>query len=387
MSVSRILALTARIGRQVVRDRRTLALVFLVPLLVMGVLYVVLTSTASVPTLALVRPEGAGSETINTLLDRLLPPPTRLKTRTIPPGQVERVLDDGEADAVLIFPADTATTLARGAPVKLQLVLEGSDPSVAGALRESATALVRQLGVALALTRQQNTQAAGQAPSLALLGSSPLVLAAPRYLHGGPDYTFTDALAPVFIGVFSFFFVFLLTSVSFLRERTQGTIERVMASPLRRTELVLGYVCGFTLFALVQAAVVLLFVIFVLGVHYRGNLGLVFLIAILLTVSSVNLGIFLSTFAQNELQIIQFIPLVFGLQILLSGVFWPVAQLPQWLQPVSYLLPLTYANEALRDVMLKGSGFAEIAPQLAALLIFMLLMIALSALTVRRQVA
>lgn len=149
----------------------------------------------------------------------------------------------------------------------------------------------------------------------------------------------------------------------------------------------MGYVCGFTLFALVQAIVVLLFVVFVLRVHYQGNLGLVFLVAILLTVSGVNLGIFLSTFAQNEFQIIQFIPLVFGLQVLLSGIFWPVEQLPAWLQPVAYLLPLTYANEALRAVMLKGSDFGQIAPQLAALLVFMVLMIGLSALTVRRQVA
>jgi ABC-2 type transport system permease protein len=389
MSGTRILALTTRIMRQIVRDRRTLALVFLVPLLVMSVLYVVLTgSSGSVPTLALVRPTGAGSETLNALIDRLLPPASRLKTITIAAGEVESVLNKGEADAALIFPADLATQLARGEHPRLQLVLEGSDPSVASAMRENVTALVRQLDVALAQAQSQRGQGQqGAVPPVNVLATSVLTLATPRYLHGGPDYTFNDALAPVFIGVFSFFFVFLLTSVAFLRERSQGTIERVLASPLSRGELVMGYVCGFTLFALVQAVVVLLFVIFVLRVHYQGNLGLVFLVAILLTVSGVNLGIFLSTFAQNEFQIIQFIPLVFGLQVLLSGIFWPVAQLPAWLQPVSYLLPLTYANEALRDVMLKGSDFAQIAPQLAALLVFMLLMIGLSAVTVRRQVA
>jgi ABC-2 type transport system permease protein len=375
--------------RQIVRDRRTLALVFLVPLLVMSVLYVVLTgSSDSVPTLALVRPTGAGSETLNVLIDRLLPPASRLRTITVLPGEVESMLDKGEADAALIFPADLATRLAHGEHPRLQLVLEGSDPSVASAMRENVTALVRQLDVALVQAQSQRGQGQqGPVPPVNVPATSVLTLATPRYLHGGPDYTSNDALAPVFIGVFSFFFVFLLTSVAFLRERSQGTIERVLASPLRRGELVMGYVCGFTLFALVQAVVVLLFVIFVLRVHYQGNLGLVFLVAILLTVSGVNLGIFLSTFAQNEFQIIQFIPLVFGLQVLLSGIFWPVAQLPAWLQPVSYLLPLTYANEALRDVMLKGSDFAQIAPQLAALLVFMLLMVGLSAVTVRRQVA
>jgi len=107
----------------------------------------------------------------------------------------------------------------------------------------------------------------------------------------------------------------------------------------------------------------------------------------LLTIGSVNLGIYLSTFAQNEFQIVQFIPLVFGIQIFLSGVFWPIDQLPAVLRPISYILPLTYANDALRGVMLKGADIAGIAWQLTALVIFALVMIVLSALTMRRQIA
>ena len=160
-----------------------------------------------------------------------------------------------------------------------------------------------------------------------------------------------------------------------------------MVSPLTRAELVIGYIGGFTLFALVQSLVILLFVVFALRVHYSGNLALVFLVSVLLTIGSVNLGIFLSTFAQNEFQVIQFIPLVFGIQVFLSGVFWPVAQLPNFLQPISYLLPLTYANTALRDVMLKNYGISDIAGQLIALLIFALVMVVLSSLTIRRQTA
>ena len=218
-------------------------------------------------------------------------------------------------------------------------------------------------------------------------GSLPFSIGAPQYLYGGAQYTFNDSIAPVFIGIFSFFFVFILTSVAFLRERSQGTIERVMVSPLTRVELVIGYICGFTLFALVQSLVILLFVIFALRVHYSGNLALVFLVSALLTIGSVNLGIFLSTFAQNEFQIVQFIPLVFGVQIFLSGIFWPVAQLPGVLRPLSYIMPLTYANDALRGVMLKGSDFIGIIGQLGALVLLALVMVLLSAATMRRQVA
>jgi len=245
--------------------------------------------------------------------------------------------------------------------------------------------LIHQLGVAISVLKAQTGQ--GQVIPPVLSDSLPFSVSDPLYLHGGPQYTFNDSIAPVFIGIFSFFFVFLLTSIAFLRERSQGTIERVMASPMTRTELVIGYILGFMLFALVQAILILLFVIYALRVHYSGNLSLVFLVTVLLTIGSINLGIFLSAFAQNEFQIVQFIPLVFGIQIFLSGVFWPIDQLPAILRPISYILPLTYANEALRAVMLKGADLADISRELIALLIFMVLMIMLSALTMRRQIA
>ncbi len=327
MNVARILALASRIIRQVLRDRRTLALIFIAPLLVMTLLYVVLTNTSSLHTLALVRPSGQGSDRIDTLIDNLLPGKDKLKTINIRTDQVDATLRNGDADASV-----------QGVP---------STP----------------------------------------VGNIPFTVNDPRYLYGGPQYTFNDSIAPVFIGIFSFFFVFLLTSVAFLRERSQGTIERVMASPLTRAELVIGYVCGFTMFALIQSLVILLFVVFALQVHYSGNLALVFLVSVLLTIGSVNLGIFLSTFAQNEFQIVQFMPLVFGIQVFLSGIFWPIAQLPALLRPISYVLPLTYANDALRGVMLKGDSFSEISGQLMALVVFALLMVLLSSLTVRRQIA
>jgi ABC-2 type transport system permease protein len=151
------------------------------------------------------------------------------------------------------------------------------------------------------------------------------------------DYTQTDSLAPLFVGLFAFFFIFLLTSVSFLRERSRGTIERLLISPLSRAELVLGYVLGFTIFAVAQSLIILLYVIYVLQVHYAGNLGLIFLITLALTVGSVNLGIFLSTFARNELQVIQFIPLVLVPQALLGGLFWSVNSLPVVLKQLGCL--------------------------------------------------
>ncbi|HEX9132663.1 MAG TPA: ABC transporter permease [Ktedonobacteraceae bacterium] len=388
MNFSRIAALASRIIRQVVRDKRTLALIFVVPVVIMTLLYLVLTNTSSVRTLAIVPPTGTGSDRINTLITNLLPGKDKLNVVYFNANQVNDRLTNGEADAAVIFPPDFAQQVLADQNPPVQTVLEGSDPNVANAMRDVTGAFTHQLGVALSALKAQQAQVGqGQAIPPVLGGSIPFTVSDPQYLHGGPQYTFNDSIAPVFIGIFSFFFVFILTSIAFLRERSQGTIERVMASPMTRTELVIGYICGFTLFALVQSLMILLFVVFALRVNYSGNLALVFLVTALLTIGSVNLGIFLSTFAQNEFQIVQFIPLVFGIQIFLSGVFWPIAQLPALLRPISYILPLTYANDALRGVMLKGAGIAGIAWQLAALVIFALLMIILSALTMRRQIA
>jgi ABC-2 type transport system permease protein len=384
MSFSRILALTGRIVRQILHDKRTLGLIFIVPLLVMSILYLVLNGSSSVPTLAIVRPTGTGSDQVNKLLDTLLPEADKLKHIDVKADQVDTKLQNGDADAALIFPENFTQQLASRQQPTVQVKLEGSDPAIADAMDTQIRGLVKQLSVALA-----GAQSGPGKPNVPSNSNSAISInvAPPQYLHGGPEYTYTDSLAPVFIGIFSFFFVFLLTSVAFLRERSQGTIERVMASPLKRTELVMGYVCGFTLFALIQSTIILFFVIYVLRIHYSGNLSLVFLVSALLTLGSVNLGIFLSTFAQNEFQIIQFIPLVFGLQVLLSGIFWPLSQLPEALRFVSYILPLTYANEALRDVMLKNANLGAISTDLTALLIFALLMIGLSSLTTRRQLA
>jgi ABC-2 type transport system permease protein len=383
MSFARIMALARRIVQQVFRDKRTLALIFVVPILIMTLLYLVLTNTSSVHTLAIVRPTGTGSDRLNTLITELLPGKDKLNTIYIDASQVNNTLNNGDADAAVVFPADFAQQVIAGQNPTVQTVLEGSDPNVASAMRDLTVGFTRQLGVAFSTLKAQQ----GQGVPPALSGSMPFTANDPLYLHGGPQYTFNDSIAPVFIGVFSFFFVFILTSVAFLRERSQGTIERVMVSPMTRAELVVGYICGFAIFALMQSLVILLFVVFALQVHYSGNLALVFLVSALLTVGSVNLGIFLSTFAQNEFQIVQFIPLVFGIQVFLSGIFWPIAQLPAVLRPVSYILPLTYANDALRGVMLKGAGIGGIAGQLTALLAFALVMVMLSALTMRRQIA
>jgi ABC-2 type transport system permease protein len=194
-------------------------------------------------------------------------------------------------------------------------------------------------------------------------------------------------LAPVYIALLAMFFVFLLTCVSFLRERSQGTMERLLATPATRLEIVLGYMLGLGRFALAQVSVILFFTIWALKIHYLGSLWLLVVVVALLALVGVSLGMLASAFARNEFQVVQFIPLLIFPQVLLGGTVWAVEEMPQMLRPFAYLLPLTYANWALRDVMLKGFGLADIWPNLLLLCLFVIVLTGLGVLTMRRETA
>ena len=376
MSIRRVLAIALRIVRQFLRDRRTLVLLFGAPLVVLTILNFVLNGSAAGATLGIVPPDGPSGSAVMSVLQSQVGGQPGLTVKQVARSDVDATLKSGGADGVLVFPA----ALGPDAPAPA-LRLEGSDPAVARQLRQLVAQLVATLDRA---QQQQQSAAPGGVGSLPATAPGQPALTV-SYLYGGPEYTQTDAFAPFLVGLFAFFFVFLLTSVAFLRERTQGTVERLMVSPLAKTELVLGYVVGFTLFALLQALLILLFVVGVLRVHYSGNLALLFLVTLALTIGGVNMGIFASAFARNELQAIQFVPLLLVPQVLLGGLFFPVATLPVVLKQLAYVMPLTYAGFALRGVMLKGFGFADVWPDLAFITGFAVLMVILAALSLRGE--
>ena len=199
-----------------------------------------------------------------------------------------------------------------------------------------------------------------------------------------PQTSVLDYIAPALLTTLALFFGFLLTGISFLRERSQGTLERLMASPLSRLDVVVGYLCGFFIFALAQTLIILLFTVYVLDVNYHGDLWQIFVFQIVVIIGAVNLGIFISTFARNEFQMVQFIPLIILPQVFLCGVIWPVEQMPDYLQWLSAVLPLTYAVDGLRNIMLSGKNLADVGFELAVLVGFAALISALAAVTLRK---
>jgi ABC-2 type transport system permease protein len=150
-----------------------------------------------------------------------------------------------------------------------------------------------------------------------------------------------------------------------------------------------GYLAGFSFFALIQAVVIIAFTVLVLNVKYTGNIATIFLIEAMLVIVSVSLGLFVSAFARNELQAVQFIPVVLLPQVFLSGLLVPVDQLPDLLRPIAAVLPLTYANEALRAVMIKAFPLSDplIVRDLLVLAAFGVVTIAGAVASIRREVA
>ena len=217
-----------------------------------------------------------------------------------------------------------------------------------------------------------------------------LIIGAPIIVMSLIGFSFQDQkpilnqAAPALIATMAMFFVFVLTGISFLRERSQGTLERLLSTAVTRSDLLVGYLAGFLVFALVQSIIILIYTLFVVGVDYSGQLWDIILILLIVTITSVSMGIFVSTFARNEFQVVQFIPLLIAPQIFLSGVILPTSQLPGYFQGVSGALPLTYANRALRDIMIRGSSLADVSTEILVLGAFALGMLIAAASTVRK---
>jgi ABC-2 type transport system permease protein len=393
VSASRIVAIARRIAQGFRRDERTLGLMFVVPLVVTSLLGWVLTDTKDTTVrIVVVSTDTVVGPRIVTALQALATDPANdiaitgaVASRDDAISQIKA----GSADLGLVIPSDVVATIQAGQRPTLTVITQGTEPGA-----EASQFAKFQKAIA------------GLVGSFAPPGGSAPII--PQVTHETvyltPDATQVDVLSPIFLGFFGYFFVFLLTGISFLRERIGGTLERLLATPVTRAEIVFGYSLGFGLFATIQVIVLTLFILnsihvpaigpigafsIGLGVHSAGSPFLAFLIAFLLSIGAVNLGIFLSTFARTELQVIQFIPLVIVPQGLLGGLLFPVNQLPDALNAVAHVLPLTYAIEGLREVVLKGADLSSGVVQadllvLAGIAIFF---IVLASTTIKREVA
>jgi ABC-2 type transport system permease protein len=372
MSMRRALAITARLLAGFRHDKRTLGILFMVPLIMLGLFALLLRHDPIPVRLGVVNADGGP---LGAAIVSQLKAADRLRVSELDLHAAEASLADATLDAYVLLPKDLSANLqTAGGSLTPEVHLRGTDPSV--------STLTLQL-VSQGITAAIGEVTSGYGPP------RPTLDLRVRYLYGGPDLDGLDLLGGPFIGLVVFFLVYVVTSISFLRERSLGTLERLMASPLRRGEIVVGYMLGFSAVAVVQSVEVLIFSLWVLNIYNAGSVALLFGIELLLALAAVNLGIFLSTFARSEFEAVQFIPAVIAPQMLLSGVIVPVASEPGWLQVVSNVLPLTYAVNGLRAVMLEGAGLASsgVLLDVAVLAAFCVATILAAAATLRRTVA
>ena len=204
------------------------------------------------------------------------------------------------------------------------------------------------------------------------------------YLHGNDEWKMFDFYGPVFIGIFLFVFVFITSGMSLVNERSAGTMKRFLATPVKPAEVLGGYTLGFGVLALVQSAIIVLIALTLIGFPCEGNVALVVLTAVSLAIVSVTLGLLVSGLASSAFQVIQLMLLFVVPQILLSGLF-DLSAAPGWLQAISACLPLTYGVDALRAIMLRGAGFAQIGLDLAVVWGFAIAFFVLASIGFRKR--
>ncbi|GAB6459010.1 ABC transporter permease [Bacillus tropicus] len=323
----RVTGVIIRIIRQFFRDKRSLAMMFGAPMLLLWLLSLVFTQKDYVPHIAVV---DMPAQLVKVMENQ---------EASIYEYNIEKAMSELENQKL-----DAVILLENG---KMNIVLEGSDSSKNRAVLQILQKSTEKNDVSI---------------------MKPEV----NYLHGSKDFTMFDGLGPVLIGFFTFFFVFILSGVSFVRERLSGTLERLLSTPIRRWEIVAGYIIGFGIFAFIQSIIIVSFSVYILDLYVAGSIWLTLLITCMLSLTALTLGTFLSAYANNEFQMIQFIPLVIVPQIFFSGLF-PMESMNKWLQMLGKIFPLTYGADAMRQVMIRNQGFTEIALDLTVLLLFSLL--------------
>ena len=269
-----------------------------------------------------------------------------------------RVTVDG--DTVTLIPGDPIE-----AP-RTRLVIDDGNPLIASAVRD-------------ALNRAFTTMLASQQSSIT--AESLLEVEA---LYGGA-IRMLDFTAPGIIGFAMTLITVMLTAMAVVRERTSGTLTRILIAPISAWQVTLGYTLAFSLIGIFQAAELFLASQLLFEIRFVGNPGVVALVIVLFTVGLQGIATLISTLSRNEAQAMQFVLFLLIPSIMVSGVFWPLETMPPTIRPLSYISPLTYANSGLRKVMLMGGGVGEIRFELAVLGAFAVVMLALSILSMRRQ--
>lgn len=376
MKFNRVMAVSRRVFRDVANDKRSLAMLFIAPIFAMCILGLAFSGDVEdVKVIIVNQDQGFAPPTGETTYfsEKII---SHLDTKVLNIENMSNVddarkqVEDGKASAVIIFPEN----FSKNAILKTQnpsysdsaeIIIQGDD-----SITNIKNAILKTINDALSDTMADE----GVSPALKITSQ-------PIY---GDGAEFVDFFVPGILAFVVYLLTTILTLITFVGERANGTLERVLASPVTEGEVVTGYAITFGTLGVIQVVLLLLVAILVFNVMIVGNVLLAFLAVAILAVTCQALGILLSSLAKRPEQAIQFFPFVVLPAFLLSGIFWPIQAIPEWLRPLSYLVPPTYAADACRAVMLKGWGLSEIWIDLVALVIFAILFLGLATWSLKR---
>lgn len=385
MNPRRILAIARKNLRSLKHDRRTVGFLVLMPLLLITVFGYTFGGEVRELDVEVVNFDSPdGGSVASAIISDLATRDTMSIVRLTGPsdasqGAVDAALGrvrDADLWALIVFESgftddvhEALVALRNGTlvmPGTFKVYIDGTNPNIVSAIMGDL-----QLSIQKVLL----------SPSFAIV---PPIAATPELVYG-EGAEFIDFFAPGVMGLAAMMVTFMLSIISFVHERGQHTLDRLLASPATEGEIVSGYVLAFGFVGLVQSLVILTTAVLLFGIEVQGSAALALFMIFLFGVGMQGMGFVLSALARNEFQAVQFMPIVLFPSILLAGVFWPIEAVPDVLRPASYFLPLTYAVDGLRSVMIRGWGVGDVWLQLTVLAAFAAVMMLLSTYGLRKR--
>uniref|UniRef100_A0A1S0Z9Q4 Antibiotic ABC transporter permease n=1 Tax=Salmonella enterica subsp. enterica serovar Saintpaul TaxID=90105 RepID=A0A1S0Z9Q4_SALET len=355
----RTIAIAKKVIKELLRDKRTLALMFIAPVFIMWLMNLMFSA----------------STTVN----------VKLATQDLPTGLVTKMDELDHVDVETYQDLDQAKEALANEKVDAVISYKNGEYQVDYANTDaSKTSMIRQVlrtSIASEGTDQLVSRVKQALPQLGSDAKTPEIKES--YQYGDENTSFFTCMIPVLIGFVVFFFVFLISGMALLKERTSGTLERLLATPVKRSEIVYGYMLSYGIIAIFQTAVVVLAAIWLLDVEVVGSILNVIIVNVVLALVALAFGILLSTLAKSEFQMMQFIPLVIMPQLFFSGII-PLSSMGEWALTVGKFLPLTYSGDAISQIILYGHNLGDILSNLGVLMVFLIILTILNIVGLRR---
>jgi len=369
--MSRILAVLHKEILQMRRDRMTLALIFMLPLvqlLLFG--YAIQTEVKHIPTVVF---DQSLSTESRDLLDAFgasgyFDTSYVVNSYT----EVNKMIDSGAAQVGIIFPPDFARTIQRGEAGQVQVIVDASDNMVAN----QAQAVANSIGL---IESQKMLMQSKQFQGLPYD-----IRVRPWY---NPDGVTAFFMVPAILGIIVTMTMVIMTSMGIVRERERGTLEQLIVTPIKSYELMIGKIVPYIVLGYLQITVALLVGVLVFHVPIRGSLLELYLLTLFFITASLGLGILISNIAKTQMQAFQMSFFVMLPSILLSGFMFPREAMPKFIYYLSAVIPLTYYLDIIRGIVLKGIGFPYLVGQVVSLLVFSVVLLTISILKFKKKIA